>query len=140
MTLTSAYSIEKDIRMQAGDTFEVVGYTFAFSGVKNAQGPNYVAQQGIIDVSKNGKKIAHLEPQKRSYQSGMPMTEASIDAGFFRDLYVALGEPTGSDGAWAVRIYHKPLIRWIWLGTLIMALGGILAAADPRYRKCQAAR
>ncbi len=135
VTLTSAYSVEKDIRMQAGDTFEVAGYTFAFSGVKNAQGPNYVAQQGIIDVSKNGKEIAHLEPQKRSYLSGMPMTEASIDAGFFRDLYVALGEPIGSDGAWAVRIYHKPLIRWIWLGTLIMALGGILAAADPRYRK-----
>ncbi len=135
VTLTSAYSIEKDIRMQAGDTFEVAGYTFAFSGVTKVQGPNYVARQGIIDVSKNGKAIAHLEPQKRNYQSGNPMTEASIDAGFFRDLYVALGEPIGDDGAWAVRIYHKPLIRWIWLGTLIMALGGILAAADPRYRK-----
>jgi cytochrome c-type biogenesis protein CcmF len=135
ITLTSAYSIEKDIRMQAGDTFEVAGYTFTFSGVKSAQGPNYTAQQGIIDVSKNGKAVAHLEPQKRSYLSGMPMTEASIDAGFFRDLYVALGEPIGSDGAWAVRIYHKPLIRWIWLGALIMAVGGLLAAADPRYRR-----
>ena len=135
ITLTSAYSVEKDIRMEAGDTFEVAGYTFAFSGVKYAKGPNYTAQQGIIDVSKGGKRIAHLEPQKRNYNSGMPMTEASIDAGFFRDLYVALGEPIGSDGAWAVRIYHKPLIRWIWLGTLIMALGGILAAADPRYRR-----
>ena len=135
VTLTSAYSVEKDIRMEAGDTFDVAGYTFAFSGVKNAQGPNYVAQQGIIDVTKDGKAIAHLEPQKRAYYSGMPMTEASIDAGFFRDLYVALGEPIGNEGAWAVRIYHKPLIRWIWLGTLIMALGGILAAADPRYRR-----
>ncbi len=135
VTLTSAYSIEKDIRMESGDTFEVAGYTFTFSGVKSAQGPNYVAQQGIVDVSKGDKAIAHLEPQKRSYFSGMPMTDASIDAGFFRDLYVALGEPIGTEGAWAVRIYHKPLIRWIWLGTLIMALGGALAAADPRYRR-----
>jgi len=135
ITLTSAYSIEKDIRMETGDTFDVAGYTFAFSGVKNVQGPNYVAQQAKIEVSMGGKAIAVLSPQKRTYFSGSPMTEASIDAGFFRDLYVALGEPLGDSGAWAVRIYHKPLIRWIWLGALIMAFGGLLAAFDPRYRK-----
>ncbi|MEE9446784.1 MAG: heme lyase CcmF/NrfE family subunit [Arenicellales bacterium] len=135
VTLTSAYSIEKDIRMNAGESFEVSGYTFTFNGVKQAQGPNYVAQEGDISVHKNGKLVAQLDPQKRSYQSGMPMTEASIDAGLMRDLYVALGEPIGTDGAWAVRIYHKPLIRWIWLGCLIMGFGGVLAALDPRYRK-----
>ena len=135
ITLTSAYSVEKDIRMVSGDSFEVAGYTFVFSGVINAQGPNYSAQEGKIEVSKAGKTIARLSPQKRIYLSGSPMTEASIDAGLFRDLYVALGEPLGSSGAWAVRIYHKPLIRWIWLGALIMAFGGLLAALDPRYRK-----
>ncbi len=135
ITLTSAYSIEKDIRMQSGESLEVAGYTFTFNGVQNTQGPNYAAQQGDIVVTRDGQIVSQLDPQKRVYQSGTPMTEASIDAGFFRDLYVALGEPIGDEGAWAVRIYHKPLIRWIWLGCLIMAFGGFLAAIDPRYRK-----
>ncbi len=136
VTLTSAYSVEKDLRMATGDSFEVAGYSFTFNGVEHAEGPNFTAEQGDITVTgKNGEHIASLSPQKRNYRSGMPMTEASIDAGFFRDLYVALGEPLGTDGAWAVRIYHKPLIRWIWLGALIMSLGGLLAAMDPRYRK-----
>jgi cytochrome c-type biogenesis protein CcmF len=135
ITLTSAYSVEKDIRMVNGETMEVAGYTFTFNGVERAQGPNFTAQEGQISVTYGDKQVAQLTPQKRTYLSGMPMTEASIDAGLFRDLYVALGEPLGDEGAWAVRIYHKPLIRWIWLGALIMAFGGLLAAFDPRYRK-----
>ena len=135
VTLTSAYSIEKDIRMDTTDSIEVSGYSFAFNGVKHVEGPNYSADEGLITVSRNNKVIAQLTPQKRNYNSGMPMTEASIDAGLMRDLYVALGEPVGDKGAWAVRIYHKPLIRWIWLGALIMAIGGLLAAVDPRYRR-----
>ncbi len=136
VTLVSAYSIEKDLRMATGDSLEVAGYTFTFSGVEQVQGPNYLAQQGKVSVSKNGQQIALLNPQKRNYLSGMPMTEASIDAGLFRDLYVALGEPLDNQStAWAVRIYHKPLIRWIWLGALVMSFGGLLAAFDPRYRR-----
>ncbi len=135
VTMTSAYSVEKDIRMATGDTFEVAGYTFTFKGVVGTQGPNYMAQQGSVEVTRDGKVIASLAPQKRAYLSGMPMTEASIDAGLFRDLYVALGEPLGDTGAWAVRIYHKPLIRWIWLGCLVMSFGALLAAMDPRYRR-----
>ncbi len=137
VTMTSAYSIEKDLRASPNQQINVAQYTFTFDGVKQTQGPNYSASEGNVVVTKNGKDspIAILTPQKRNYNSGMPMTEASIDAGLFRDLYVALGEPIGEDGAWALRIYHKPLIRWIWLGALIMAFGGLLAATDPRYRK-----
>ena len=135
VTLTSAYSIEKDLRMDTGDRFSVAGYTFVFNGVSKVRGPNYTAEQGRVTIHRDGKQYAELYPQKRNYLSGTPMTEASIDAGFLRDLYVALGEPIGSDGAWAVRIYHKPLIRWIWLGALIMSIGGLLATLDPRYRK-----
>ena len=135
ITLTSAYSIEKDIRMDTADSIEVAGYTFTFNGVKHVDGPNYSAEEGMVSVTRDGKVVAQLDPQKRVYNSGQPMTEASIDAGLMRDLYVALGEKVGDQGAWAVRIYHKPLIRWIWLGALIMAFGGFLAAVDPRYRR-----
>ena len=74
-----------------------------------------------------------MNPEKRNYKTGMPMTEAGIDDGLFRDLFVALGEPLGTDGAWSVRIYHKPFVRWVWLGGILMALGGLLAASDRRY-------
>ncbi len=135
VTLTTAYSIEKDIRMERGSSFTVSGYTFTFNGVNSVQGPNYMAQEGALKVTRNGRVVAELAPQKRNYLSGQPMTEASIDAGLFRDLYVALGEPLDTAGAWAVRIYHKPFIRWIWLGALLMSIGGALAASDPRYRR-----
>ncbi len=138
VTFTSAYSIEKDVRLSPGESYSAAGYDFTFNSVAAHPGPNYQAQRGIIDVSRDGKAIATLNPEKRTYQSGMPMTEAAIDEGFFRDLYVALGEPIGETGAWAVRIYHKPLIRWIWLGAVIMALGGLLAAMDKRYRRLKA--
>jgi len=135
ITLTSIYSTEKDLRLEPGQTYELGGYSFTFNGVKVTQGANYQANRGDIDVARNGKKIANMQPEKRVYLvQKMPMTEAAIDAGLTRDLFVALGEPLGDSGAWSVRIYHKPYIRWIWLGALIMAFGGILAASDRRYR------
>ncbi len=136
---TTVYGIEKDVRMVRGESYAVAGYTFLFTGVKNHRGINYDAIRGEFLIQKNGKTI-HLYPEKRTY--GMqqnPMTEAAIDAGFTRDLYVALGEPldetTNGEGAWSVRIYYKPFIRWIWAGALLMALGGLLAAFDRRYRR-----
>jgi cytochrome c-type biogenesis protein CcmF len=134
ITLTSIYSTEKDVRLAPGDTYELGGYSFAFESVSNYRGPNYVASQGTVVASKDGTVVATLKPSKRVYTTqGMPMTEAGINAGLFRDLFVALGDPLDG-GAWAVRIYHKPFVRWIWLGALIMGFGGILAAADRRYR------
>lgn len=131
---TWAYSIERDVRMVPGDVIAVGGYDFTFNGVKDFQGPNYIAERGEVVVSQGDKHINVLHPEKRVYfvqQSSM--TEAAIDDGLFRDIYVALGEPLDND-AWAVRIYHKPFVRWIWLGTIFMALGGTLAMMDKRYR------
>jgi len=140
ITLTSVYSVEKDVRMAPEDTLDMSGYIFAFHGVKQTQGPNYVAEQAFVTVSHNGKQVAQLEPQKRVYQvQTMPMTEAAIDAGLFRDLFVAIGEPLGDQGAWSLRIYYKSFIRWIWLGAVFMAVGGLCAACDRRYRLVKAA-
>jgi len=135
VTLTSIYSTEKDVRLAPGESYELGGHSFAFAGVRNFEGPNYVANRGLVEVSRNGAVVARMEPEKRVYVvQRMPMTEAGIDAGLTRDLFVALGEPLGDDGSWSLRLYHKPFIRWIWMGALIMALGGLLAAADRRYR------
>ena len=134
ITLTSVYSTEEDVRMNPGDAYTLGGYEFRFNGVTDEQGPNYRAQQGHLTVHLNDEQVALLEPQKRFYRQGNPMTEAAIDAGLTRDLFVALGEPLGTQGAWSVRLYHKPFIRWIWMGAVIMALGGVLAASDRRYR------
>ena len=136
ITLTSVYSVEKDIRMAPGDTVDMSGYIFKFEGIKETEGPNFVAQQGLVTVSRKGKDIATLEPQKRVYRvQKMPMTEAAIDAGLFKDLFVAIGEPLDDAGAWSLRIYYKSFIRWIWLGALFMAFGGVLGTFDKRYRK-----
>jgi len=135
ITLTSVYSVEKDIRMAPGDSVDMSGYLFKFHGIKETQGPNFVAQQGLVTVSHNGQDVATLEPQKRVYQvQKMPMTEAAIDAGLFKDLFVAIGEPLGDEGAWSLRIYYKSFIRWIWLGAVFMAIGGFCATCDKRYR------
>ncbi|MDQ3185356.1 MAG: heme lyase CcmF/NrfE family subunit, partial [Pseudomonadota bacterium] len=134
VTLVGGYETEKDVRMEIGDTVEVGGYTFRFNGAKKAPGPNYMADIGEVDVLRNGEKIRTMEPEKRTYTaSGMAMTEAAIDTGVFRDLYVALGEPL-ENGAWVVRVYHKPFVDWIWFGCILMALGGFLAVSDRRYR------
>ena len=132
--LVKGYEVEKDVRMQAGDTVEVGGYTFRLDGLVQVPGPNYEATRGLVSVLKNGKRVGTMFPEKRFYHvQQMPMTEAAIDTGFTRDLYVSLGEAVGND-AWVVRIYHKPFVDWIWGGALLMALGGILAITDRRYR------
>ena len=120
--------------MNIGDTVNVAGYTFRFDGVMATKGPNYTASRGIIKVFKNGVPVEELNPEKRTYEvQTQPTTEAAIDSGFFRHLFVALGEPVGN-GAWSVRVHYKPLVSWIWLGCVLMALGGLLAISDRRYR------
>ena len=119
--------------MAPGESITVNDYTFRFEGVADHQGPNYVAQRGTLIVSHDGF-VETLHPEKRIYRVQQnPMTEAAISGNAFRDLYVALGEPLDA-GAWAVRIYHKPMIRWIWFGALMMALGALLSMLDKRYR------
>ncbi len=135
ITLTSVYSLEKDVRMAPEDQLDMAGYVFQFHGVKETEGPNYTAEQGFLTVSHEGEIVAQLKPQKRVYRvQKMPMTEAAIDAGVFRDLFVAIGEPLGTDEAWSLRVYYKSFIRWIWFGGLMMAFGGLLAACDRRYK------
>ena len=133
--LSEIYSVQHDLRVVAGDSFSVSGYRFAFEGVEVKQGQNYQASQGTIKVYKDGALISTLLPEKRQYfASGQVMTEADIDPGITRDIYVALGEPLSHE-AWAVRLYVKPFVRCIWLGGLLIAFGGFVAAADKRYRK-----
>jgi cytochrome c-type biogenesis protein CcmF len=133
ITLTSLYSSEKDIRLEVGQSYNMNDYAFTFEGAKFFSGPNYNGYRGQVSITEEGRPLTTLHPEKRNYRSGMPMTEAGIDAGLTRDLFVALGEPLGNEGAWSLRIYHKPFVRWIWLGGLLMALGGLLAASDRRY-------
>lgn len=139
ITLVASYDIEKDVRMAKGDRLNVGGYTFVFDGVKDVEGPNFSAKQGAIRIYKgdtldDDTKITTLYPEKRTYlvQRNV-MTEAAIQGGLLRDLYIALGEPI-DDGSWAVRIYYKPFMRWVWLGALLMAIGGVIAVFDRRYR------
>jgi len=143
VSLTTVYSEEKDVRLGPGENYSMAGYDFHFDGVRPAQGPNYRAFEGVLHVSRNGRAVAELHPQKRSYFSGGgAMTEAAIDGGLFRDLYVALGEPmdkTNPNGDWAVRLQYKAFVVWIWLGALLMAIGGGIAVADKRYRRVKAA-
>ncbi|MEZ5501863.1 MAG: cytochrome c-type biogenesis CcmF C-terminal domain-containing protein, partial [Halioglobus sp.] len=133
---TSQYSVEHDLKMSPGDTREVAGYQFRFIGVEQIRGPNYLADEARFEVTRDGQFVASMAPQKRRYlASGSVMTEAAIDAGLFRDLYVAMGEPVGDSGAWAMRLHYKPMVRWMWLGAIIMALGAFTAALDKRYRR-----
>jgi cytochrome c-type biogenesis protein CcmF len=134
--LAGTTSSEKHLKMVSGDSFELAGYNFVFEGTRGLTGPNYVADEGEFIVYKSGNRVATLYPQKRRYlQGGQVMTEAAIDPGLTRDLYVSLGEPLDETGhAWAIRIYHKPFVRCIWLGALLMMAGGFIAASDRRYR------
>ena len=134
VTLVKGYESERDVRMEPGDTVELGGYTFRLDGVRDVQGPNYVAARAQIQVSREGRAVTTLYPEKRIYTvQNMPMTEAAIDPGFTRDLYVSLGDSVSAT-AWIVRVQHKPFVDWIWGGCLLMALGGVLAASDRRYR------
>ncbi|WP_278617987.1 heme lyase CcmF/NrfE family subunit [Ectopseudomonas oleovorans] len=134
VVLTSLGSYERDLRMAPGDSVELGGYRFQFEGAVHHEGPNFISDKGTVRVFDGERQISVLHPEKRLYTvQQATMTEAGIDAGFTRDLFVALGEPL-EQGAWAVRIHIKPFVRWIWLGALLMGLGGFLAAADKRYR------
>jgi len=135
VTMVGSYQEEQDVRMEPGDTVLVGGYQFKMVGVKDVPGPNYSAARGEFEVTPaGGGAVNLLYPEKRNYfSSTMPMTEAAIDAGFTRDVYVSLGEPLEGK-AWAVRVYFKPFVDWVWGGCLIMALGGLFAVSDRRYR------
>jgi cytochrome c-type biogenesis protein CcmF len=132
-------TIEKDVSMAPGDRIAVRGLSVEFEQMRRYTGPNYHADQGVFNVYDGDRLLTTLTPAKRQYKArGDQMTEAAIDAGFTRDLYVSLGERIGTDGAWAVRVYHKPFVRWIWLGALLMMLGAFVAALDKRYRRVPA--
>lgn len=134
--MTSHFSVERDVRMAQGDSVIVGPYQFKFLGIRNLIGPNYSAvEAGVLVTAKDGREITLLKPQERLYTvQQVVLAKTAIDMSLFRDLYVTLGEPLPND-QWALRIYYKPFIRWIWLGGLFMLLGGILAATDPRYRR-----
>ena len=135
VALTSIYSIERDLRMEEHKVVDMLGYEFTLQSLQKVKGPNYVADEAFITVAYKGKALNDMHPQKRRYIArGNIMTEVALDTGFFRDIYVAMGEPV-ADNAWAVRVHVKPFVRWIWLGALMMAFGAVLAVADKRYRK-----
>jgi cytochrome c-type biogenesis protein CcmF len=137
VTLVKGYETERDVRMAVGDTVTVGAHTFRFDGVTERRGPNFRATRGTFTVTRDGAQVDVMHPEKRIYNAGgMPMTEAAIDPGLFGDLYVSLGEPVDG-GAWSVRVYHKPFVTWIWFGCIIMAIGGVLALSDRRYRIAQ---
>jgi cytochrome c-type biogenesis protein CcmF len=134
VTMVKGYESTAEVKMAPGDTATVGGYSFKFVDIGQQRGPNYVAARARIEVSRNGQSLTTMEPEKRMYLvQRMPMTEAALDSGLFRDLYVSLGEAV-DDATWIVRIQHKPFVGWIWVGCLLMALGGTFAAADRRYR------
>ncbi len=134
VTMVKTYEVERDVKMAQGDTTTIEGHVFTLRGLREVDGPNYRAVQAWVEVTRKGSKVADMLPEKRVYRvQRNPMTEAAIQTGFTRDLYVALGEQV-EGGAWIVRVYYKPFVDWIWGGALLMALGGLLAATDRRYR------
>lgn len=134
-SIDSIYADQRDLRISAGSEVDISGYSFELIDVVRVKGPNYLADRGEVIVRKNDKIISRLQPEKRRYFSGGNiMTEAAIDAGLFRDLYISLGDQINNTD-WAIRVYYKPLVRWIWLGALFMAFGGFLAITDKRYRR-----
>ena len=135
VALVGSLNQSLDVKMKEGQRAELAGYSFVFRGVQDAAGPNYDASRATLEVSRGDRPVATLHPEKRLYRAqGMPMTEADIDVGPFRDVYVSLGEQL-PDGSWIVSLYFKPFISWIWLGCVLMVLGGIFAASDRRYRR-----
>jgi cytochrome c-type biogenesis protein CcmF len=135
VTMVKTYEVESDVKMAVGDSTTVRGYVFTFKGMKEIQGPNYDASRATMEISRNGSLITELNPEKRVYRVQQnPMTEAAIHPGMTGDLYVSMGEEV-EGGAWIVRVYVKPFIDWIWGGCMIMALGGLMAVTDRRYRR-----
>ena len=135
VVVTITYSEGRDVRMKPGESIALAGYDFTFEGVQKIRGPNYLADQAEFNVTRDGEFVAKLRPEKRFYSVAQNvMTEADMDPGLMRDVYVALGEKVG-DTAWAVRVHVKPFVRWIWLGGLLVALGGFVTLLDKRYRR-----
>ena len=137
ITGVKSFEVERDVRMGLGDVVEIGDFRFQLKELREVTGPNYRAVRGVFDVSRDGKVFEQLMPEKRRYfSSAMPMTEAAIDSGFWRDLYVSLGDAVQTQPPeWSVRVYYKPFVPWLWAGVLLMTLGGLLAALDRRYRK-----
>ena len=134
VTMVKSYDLEKDVRLGVGETMQAGAYAFKFTGLRDVKGPNYEGVAGQFEVTKNGSLLGTLEPEKRFYPSTrQTMSEAAIDHGFSRDLYVSLGNMI-DDKTWEVRAQVKPFINWIWLGCLMMALGGLFTIADKRYQ------
>ncbi|MEH6472252.1 MAG: heme lyase CcmF/NrfE family subunit [Halopseudomonas sp.] len=135
ITMVTLYNEERDLRMAVGDSMVVGGYTFVFKEMREVKGPNYISDEAVFEVQLDGRTYRELLPQKRFYTTTRQvMTEADIDPGLFRDLYIAMGEEL-DDGSWAIRVQFKPFVRWIWLGAIFMGLGGLLAAMDKRYSR-----
>lgn len=135
IAMVQNYSIERDVRLAPGQSYQLEGYDFLFTGVRDKDGPNYDGYIADFEITKQGKYVNTLHAEKRFYSTAKSMmTEAAIDRGVTRDLYIAMGERLDDNKSWAVRIYYKPFVRWIWAGSLIMAIGGIVAISDRRYR------
>jgi cytochrome c-type biogenesis protein CcmF len=129
-----SYKIEKDVALKPGGSFAIAGYDFRFVNAVDVKGPNYDAVEALVEVTRDGKPVAILKPQKRHFWvQQTDNSQAAISVNWSRDLFVAMGNSLG-DGAWSMRIQYKPLVRYIWLGALVMALGGLVAATDRRYR------
>jgi cytochrome c-type biogenesis protein CcmF len=129
-----SYKIEKDVAMKPGGSFAIAGYDFKFVSAANVRGPNYDAVEALVQVTRGGRPVVTLRPQKRHFWvQQTDNSHAAISVNWARDLFVAMGNPLG-DGAWSMRIQYKPLVRYIWLGALVMAIGGLIAATDRRYR------
>jgi cytochrome c-type biogenesis protein CcmF len=134
-TTVESYKHEKDLSLRPGQSTEVAGFTFTMNSLRDVAGPNYAAVQSEVTISRNGKELTKLHPQKRTYRVQQnPMTEAGIDGGWNRDLFVAMGEDL-RDGSWSLRLQYKPMVRFIWLGALVIAIGGLIAICDRRYRQ-----
>jgi len=133
VAVVQTYKVEKDVALRPGETHTIEGYEFKFNGTKQVEGPNYTAIQSEVVISRDGKVLAVEHPQKRVYRvQKSPMTEAGLQFAWNRDLFVAMGEDLG-DGAWSMRLQYKPLVRFIWLGAVVMALGGLIAITDRRF-------
>ena len=137
VTGVKSFEVERDVKMAIGDEVTIKPYVFRLNEINEVKGPNYTASQAQIEVFNSGESTEILRPEKRHYlSSAMPMTEAAISSNLWRDLYVSLGDPLpGSDQQWSMRIYYKPFVPWLWVGVLVMVLGGLLAALDRRYRR-----
>ncbi|MBJ7257584.1 MAG: heme lyase CcmF/NrfE family subunit [Akkermansiaceae bacterium] len=137
ITGVNSFEVERNVHMSLGDTVSISPYTFRLVNIVDVNGPNFTAMQAHVEVSKNEQVIDVLFPEKRRYfSSAMPITEAAIDSGFLRDLYVSLGDPVqGQTPSWSMRVYYKPFVPWLWAGVLMIVLGGVLAALDRRYRR-----